>query len=50
MNGVGYTVPAIVAVLGVCVLELVLLRTGLFRRPAYRSTFPSRTSCSGSLW
>jgi lycopene cyclase domain-containing protein len=35
MSGVGYTMPAIVAVLGVCVLELALLRTGLFRRPAY---------------
>jgi len=35
MNGVGYTVPAIVAVLAVCVLELALLHTGLFRRPAY---------------
>jgi lycopene cyclase domain-containing protein len=35
MSGVGYTVPAIVAALGVCVLELAVLRTGLFRRPAY---------------
>ncbi len=35
MSGMGYTVPAIVAVLAVCVLELALLRTGLFRRPAY---------------
>lgn len=35
MSGLGYTVPAIVAVLGVCVLELVLLHTGLFRRAAY---------------
>jgi lycopene cyclase domain-containing protein len=35
MSGVGYTVPAIVAVLAVCALELALLRTGLFRRPAY---------------
>jgi len=35
MTGLGYTVPAIIAVLGVCVLELAVLRTGLFRRPAY---------------
>ena len=35
MGGMGYTVPAIAAVLGVCVLEWALLRTGLFRRPAY---------------
>jgi lycopene cyclase domain-containing protein len=35
MTGLGYTVPAIVAVLVVIALELVLLRTGLFRRPAY---------------
>jgi lycopene cyclase domain-containing protein len=35
MSGVGYTVPAIVAVLAVCALELALLRTGVFRRPAY---------------
>lgn len=34
MTGLGYTVPAVVAVLAVCALELVL-RTGLFRRPAY---------------
>jgi len=35
MSGVGYTVPAIVAVLAVGVLEFAVLRTGLFRRPAY---------------
>ncbi len=35
ISGMGYTVPAIAAVLGVCVLEWALLRTGLFRRPAY---------------
>ncbi|MCV7076009.1 lycopene cyclase domain-containing protein [Mycobacterium szulgai] len=35
MTGLGYTVPAITAVLGVCVLELAVLHTGLFRRPAY---------------
>ena len=34
MTGLGYTAPAVLAVLAVCVLELVL-RTGLFRRPAY---------------
>jgi lycopene cyclase domain-containing protein len=35
MTGLGYTVPAIVAALAVVVLELTVLRTGLFRRPAY---------------
>jgi lycopene cyclase domain-containing protein len=35
MSGVGYTVPAIVAALAVGVLEFTVLRTGLFRRPAY---------------
>jgi lycopene cyclase domain-containing protein len=35
MSGLGYTVPAIVAALAVGVLELTVLRTGLFRRPAY---------------
>lgn len=35
MNGLGYTVPAVLAVLAVCVLELGVLRTGLFRKPAY---------------
>ncbi|WP_343571352.1 lycopene cyclase domain-containing protein [Mycobacterium sp.] len=35
MMGLGYTVPAVVSALAVCVLELMLLRTGLFRRPAY---------------
>lgn len=35
MTGLGYTVPAAVAVLAVCALELAVLRTGLFRRPAY---------------
>ena len=35
MSGTGYTVPAIAAVLGVCAWEWTLLRTGLFRRPAY---------------
>jgi lycopene cyclase domain-containing protein len=34
MSGLGYTAPAVLAVLAVCALELVL-RTGLFRRPAY---------------
>jgi lycopene cyclase domain-containing protein len=34
MTGFGYTAPAVLAVLAVCALELVL-RTGLFRRPAY---------------
>lgn len=35
MTGLGYTVPAAAAVLAVCAWELLLLRTGLFRRPAY---------------
>ena len=35
MTGLGYTVPAILAVATVCALELALLHTGLFRRPAY---------------
>ena len=34
MTGLGYTAPAVLAVLVVCALELVL-RTRLFRRPAY---------------
>ena len=33
--GLGYTRPAIVSVVLVCLLELVVLRTGLFRKPAY---------------
>ncbi|MET0996557.1 MAG: lycopene cyclase domain-containing protein [Mycobacterium sp.] len=35
MSGPGYTLPAVLAVLAVCVLETRVLRTGLFRRPAY---------------
>ncbi|MBY0291623.1 lycopene cyclase domain-containing protein [Mycolicibacterium tusciae] len=35
MTGIGYTVPAVVAVIVVIVLELAILRTGLFRRAAY---------------
>ncbi|MGV9408812.1 lycopene cyclase domain-containing protein [Nocardia sp. NPDC003693] len=35
MTGVGYTLPAIAAVVAVCLIESKLLRTGLFRRPAY---------------
>lgn len=35
MSDLGYTVPAIVAALAVGVLEFTVLRTGLFRRPAY---------------
>ena len=35
MTGLGYTLPAVVAVIGVVVLELAVWRTGLFRRPAY---------------
>jgi lycopene cyclase domain-containing protein len=35
VTGLGYTVPAVAAVLAVCAWELLVLRTGLFRRPAY---------------
>jgi len=35
MTSLGYTVPAVLAVLIVGALELTALRTGLFRRPAY---------------
>lgn len=35
MTGLGYTLPAALAVFTVCALELAVLRTGLFRRPAY---------------
>ena len=33
MTGLGYTLPAVLAVLAVGALELTVLRTGLFRRP-----------------
>lgn len=35
MSGLGYTLPAVISVVVVCVLELAVLRTGLFRKPAY---------------
>ncbi|OBI87820.1 lycopene cyclase domain-containing protein [Mycobacterium asiaticum] len=35
MTGLGYTLPAVIAVLAVCALEFAVLHTGLFRRPAY---------------
>ncbi|MEV0251918.1 lycopene cyclase domain-containing protein [Nocardia sp. NPDC050712] len=35
LGGVGYTLPAVVAVVVVCLVELMWLRTGLFHRPAY---------------
>ncbi|ORV97865.1 lycopene cyclase domain-containing protein [Mycobacterium kyorinense] len=35
MTGLGYTAPAVAAVAVVCALELMLLRTGLFRRLSY---------------
>ena len=35
MTGLGYTLPAVLAVVAVCVLEFAVLRTGLFRRAAY---------------
>lgn len=35
MSGLGYTLPAVLAVVAVCVLERKVLRTGLFGKPAY---------------
>jgi lycopene cyclase domain-containing protein len=35
MTGLGYTMPAVVAVIAVIALEFAVLRTGLFRRGAY---------------
>lgn len=35
MTGLGYTLPAVLSVIAVCVLEFGVLRTGLFRRLAY---------------
>jgi lycopene cyclase domain-containing protein len=35
VTGLGYTVPAVLAVVAVVALELGLLHTGLFRRPVY---------------
>lgn len=35
MTGLGYTLPAAVAVIVVVILELAVWRTGLFRRGAY---------------
>jgi lycopene cyclase domain-containing protein len=35
VTGLGYTVPAVASVAVVCAAELTVLRTGLFRRPAY---------------
>jgi lycopene cyclase domain-containing protein len=35
VTGLGYTAPAVVSVVAVCAMELAVLRTGLFRRPAY---------------
>jgi lycopene cyclase domain-containing protein len=35
MTGLGYTVPAVVSALAVGALELMVLHTRLFRRPAY---------------
>jgi lycopene cyclase domain-containing protein len=35
VTGLGYTLPAVVAVVVVIAWELVMLRTGLFRRGAY---------------
>lgn len=35
MTGLGYTLPAVISVVVVAVLELAVLHTGLFRKPAY---------------
>ncbi len=35
VTGVGYTLPAVAAVVAVCLSERMLLHTGLLRRPAY---------------
>ncbi|MBK1782976.1 lycopene cyclase domain-containing protein [Prauserella cavernicola] len=35
MTGLGYTLPALLSVPAVVLIELAWLRTGLFRRPAY---------------
>lgn len=35
MTGLGYAVPAVLAVVAVFGIELALLHTGLFRHPAY---------------
>lgn len=35
MNGLGYTLPAVIAMIAVCLVEFTVLRTGLFRRAAY---------------
>jgi lycopene cyclase domain-containing protein len=35
MTGLGYTLPAVGALVAVCVLEFAVLRTGLFRKLSY---------------
>jgi lycopene cyclase domain-containing protein len=35
VTGLGYTVPAVLAAVVVCAVEVAVLRTGLFRRRAY---------------
>jgi lycopene cyclase domain-containing protein len=35
VTGLGYTLPAVLSVIVVCALEFAVLRTGMFRRPAY---------------
>ncbi len=35
MSGLGYTLPAVTAAIIVVVVERTVLRTGLFRKPAY---------------
>ena len=35
MTGLGYTLPAVLAVIAVCAWEFGVLRTGLFRRASY---------------
>ncbi|WP_433655038.1 lycopene cyclase domain-containing protein [Nocardia sp. CA-128927] len=34
-DGIGYTLPAVLAVVAVCLLEVAVLRTGLLRKRAY---------------
>jgi hypothetical protein len=35
MTGLGYALPAVIAVIAVCAPEFGVLGTGLLRRPAY---------------
>ena len=42
MSGLGYTLPAVLAVIAVCVLEIRVWRTGLFGRAAQTLYVASR--------